>query len=314
MTLLLNWTQTHPSYGRRDNMRHLKPRYQRSNLPWLSGKEDMTLCIAAFAHEGWKEPKGSLTAIVMCSDLRIETNVTGSETGFKMKKINDNWAMMIAGNISRTEELYSIYFSHLPNEPIPSEEILDALRKPPQILKQRLTEEYVQTTLAISYSEFLAKGSQSFPSSLFESVMNEIARMEIDCQVILIPTNDQKERKLYRVESSGSVYPQDNFATIGSGAESASSWLHYREQTKFKSLNETICTVLEAKKFCENAPGVGKKAHISIITQDGNLLMSSDELLADKTWKKTGPRATKGVKFDLSKSFHSTKWLDLGKG
>src|ERR1700738_4489912 len=92
----------------------LRPKGQRPS-DW---SRDMTLCIAAFATSGWDEKRNPQTEIVLCSDLRIETPTAGSETTIKMKKIAKNWAVMIAGNVARAEELISIYCADLPEEPI----------------------------------------------------------------------------------------------------------------------------------------------------------------------------------------------------
>jgi 20S proteasome alpha/beta subunit len=274
----------------------------------------MTLCIAAFSTVGWDENKNPLTNIVLCSDMRIETPVAGSETANKMQKIGQNWAAMIAGNVSRAHELLSIYCADLPHDPIPETQILDTLRVPPQKLKRRLAEEYVQATVAMPYDQFIASGKESLPTWLFDNMMTEISRMEIGCQVLLIPTNKQTIRQFYCVELDGSVFQQEHFCAIGSGQHSASSWLHYRQHASHHELEQTLCSVLEAKKFSENAPGVGRRTNLSILTDDGRILFLHDETMPEKVWKRTGPRKNDNIKFTLPKMFYSVKWDDLDVG
>ena len=293
----------------------LKPRFHPQKLVRLPEREDMTLCIAAFATKIFKEEKNQ-TDVVLCSDLRIETTTSSSEIGFKMKKLGKHWAAMVAGNVSKFEELITMYCAHLPREVIPETEILDILRIPPQKFKRRLAEEYVQTMLAIPYDEFIKDGSKNLPSSLFENIMSDIARIQLDCQLILIPINGQKSSTFYCVESNGSVFQQDHFCAIGSGANSANSWLHFREHSRFDNLDLTLCSVLEARRFSANAPGVGKKTHVSLITHDGKLLLTrSDNSMAADIWKRTGPRDNKKVRFDVPKLFGTPLlWDDVGLG
>lgn len=130
---------------------------------------------------------------------------------------------------------------------------LEELRKPPQMLKRRLVEEYVQNTLAMSYEDFLTKGP-SLPASVYEPMVADISRLEIGCQLILIPVPAHPFRSLFTVDVNGSVYHEQNFSAIGSGASNALAWLHYRSHSQFTHVNRAMLHVWEAKKFAENAP------------------------------------------------------------
>jgi hypothetical protein len=283
------------------------------------GEVDMTLCIAAFAINGWKmkgpeKMEGPKINVCVVFDKRIETSTSGAEIAFKFKKVSANWAALIAGNVSRAEELLSLYTSNLPSEPIPDTELLDELRKPPQTFKRRLAEEYVQNMIGISYGEFLSTGRASLPASLFENIAYDVAKLDIACQLILIPVAPQSQNHLFIVDSDGSVSQDDNFCAVGTGANGATAWLHYRGQHKYNDLQTTCRHLIEAKKFCETAPGVGKKTHLIQIGDDNSMQYVSNETVFDKTWNQSGPRKSTRIKIDLQNYGGNPGWKDTGIG
>jgi len=252
---------------------------------------------------------------VCCFDRRVETTSAGSETGFKFRKVSKHWAALLAGSIPRAEELIMIYSSTMTDDTIDETAVMDALREPPQVLKKKLTEEYVRTRVAMSYAEFLANGHQSLPSSVFENIAAEVARMELGCQLILIPLRPQRSKHLYTVDVDGTVYPENDFCAIGTGASGATAWLHFRGQHRFDTISDTVCHLLEAKKFCETAPGVGKRTIMIVIGHNRTSKLLKHYSSVDTIWKKFGPRKSSGTKLDMADLFGpESKWDDIGVG
>ena len=222
---------------------------------------------------------------------------------------------MYAGTVARADELFEMYAAYLQDKALDKQSALEELRKPPQFLKRRLVEEYVQNTLAISYDDFLTKGS-SLPASLYETIASEISRLEIGCQFILIPVPASAIRSFFTVDVSGCVYQEQNFAAIGSGASNALAWLHFRAHSQFTNVNDTLLHVWEAKKFSENAPGVGKSTSMGWIKDNTESTGTDNFREFEKQWKKYGPKAISGLKKDhLKSTFRSpVKWDDVGVG
>jgi 20S proteasome alpha/beta subunit len=253
---------------------------------------DVTLCIAALSND-WdlNVNHPPLRNIVCCFDKRVETTTAGSDTAYKFRKVSANWAALIAGTVSRAEELITIYTTNLPTDVTPEPALLEILRQPPQILKRRLADEYVQNRLGVSYTDFLANGSSWLPTAVFEHIASEIMRIEIGCQLILLPMPPQQTKFLFTVDGDGAVYPENDFAAIGTGATGATAWLHHRAQHRFNSTNTTVRQVIEAKKFCETAPGVGHTTNLVVLTHDRQIRHhGGSESVFDRMWTKYGPR------------------------
>jgi 20S proteasome alpha/beta subunit len=247
-------------------------------------------------------------------DRRVETHSTGSETIYKFRKVSDAWAAMYAGTISRADELGNLYIDHLKGKELDKQSALEELRKPPQVLKRRLVEEFIQNTLAMSYEDFLSRGP-SLPSSLYETIASEISRIEIGCQLLLIPIPASTVRLFFTVDVNGCVYPEHNFAAIGSGSANALAWLHYRNHSEFESIDRTLLHVWESKRFSENAPGVGKNTAMGWIEDTAKDHQIINFEAFEKQWKKYGPKSTKDMKIDLkSLSPKSVPWDDIGTG
>ena len=278
----------------------------------LPEREDMTLCIAAFASE-WTEKKEIKASTYFCADARIETPVAGSDTEYKLRKVTDDWAAMFAGNVGRAVELLSLYTSYLSSRPFSEQEILNDLRTPPQMMKKRLANEYVSSMTGLSFDDLVKDGQTILPAAQYENIWTDIMRIEIGCQLILIPTS---RTGLYVVDCDGSVNTRRNFCTIGTGSSNAEAWLHFREQNKFTSPERTAAHLLEAKRFSEHAPGVGKTTHLACLDNDQHLYQYQRvEDTEKKIWKTHGPRKTTSVKITPHKfAGNPIKWQELAVG
>lgn len=289
----------------------LLPPLRKSRRPQES---DMTLCIAAHCISQRVNERN----VVVCSDRRIETDATSSQVGFKFRKLSHQWAALMAGNIGRAEELMQLYSSHFRDrKEIPETDIAAELRIPPAQFKKKLINEYVQSVIGLTFDEFL-QNNQSLPDALFENLSNDIARISIGCQLILIGVpSHQRTQFLYTVDTDGTLYLHTDFAAIGTGASNATAWLHYREQNRFDDVNTTMCRLLEAKRFSENAPGVGEKTIMLWLSNDGQSAISGqDDVFKSKVWKKYGPRDQSGAVNlpDIKATFNKTKWSEVSVG
>jgi 20S proteasome alpha/beta subunit len=273
----------------------------------------MTLCIAAKCADHVTDRN-----VVFCFDKRVETDVAGSEVGFKFRKVSTHWVAMLAGQVGRAEELIGLYTTHLQDRLLAEFEVPDELRIPVQKFKNKLANEYVHTMLGISYEDFLQRGQSSLPSTLFENMATDIARLGINCQLILVPIKPQPCKHIFIVDTDGSLSVHNDFAAIGTGGTNAYSWLSYRNQNQHTSIAETIVHILEAKKFAENAPGVGKQTVILWIDENGKMKTPNgidDAGLANKLWLRFGPRKVSKIKQSVKDEFdEGVNWDQVGIG
>jgi 20S proteasome alpha/beta subunit len=271
----------------------------------------MTLCIAALAiAEGAAINE---TTTIFCTDTRVETHTTGAETGFKFRKVNNSWGVMFAGKVGRAEELIGMFETHLPEESLEDSAVMDALRIPPQNFKKILASEYIANMTGLPFDDFHLRGSSALPPSLFENLSNDVARIEIGCQLILAPIPSSGH--LYSVDIDGSVNIHQHFCTIGTGSSNAEAWLYYQAQNRFLNLQHSIVHLLEAKRFSENAPGVGKKTDLYWISHDLKThSIFNEEKLEESIWRRYGPRSTRKTKIKLEEIDDPPDWKDIGRG
>jgi hypothetical protein len=266
----------------------------------------MTLCIAAAA-SGNEE-----RYVVCCVDRRIEDSVSGSDTGYKVKKLPNGWGALLAGEIARAEELLTIYASELDNDDESPREYLEKLRRPAYQLKSRMIAEYTQSNFGLSYQDFLKLGSESMlPREVFAEAIYSIQRIEIPCELILFKAEGSGSR-IFTVDGSCGVSKHPAFATIGSGSVVANVWLHFRQQRATVSLAETLYNVFEAKKFAENAPGVGSATKVLCISSSDRLAILTDEAAYLKLFRKCGPRTPVQDRLEeVDEDFRNFKWSEV---
>jgi hypothetical protein len=129
--------------------------------------------------------------------------------------------------------------------------------------KRTLVENYVQSQLAIDYDYFLRHGREQFPEHDFEEVTAAIRAIDLGCQVILAGFLSKKPF-LFTIEANGTVFREESFAVIGSGAPGAQASLFRRGYRGYMGPLEAAYYIYEAKKFSEIAPGVGPNTDMAM--------------------------------------------------
>jgi 20S proteasome alpha/beta subunit len=226
----------------------------------------MSLCIAAITKRYSPNPK-----IVLCFDKKISTDVSSAETEFKFDFITgQKLCVLLAGTVTAARELIAVYGSSLRDKKVGELELLEALREPPRIKKRRMAEAYIQSSLAISYNEFLKTGKQQLPDDIFHGVVRHIQEMTLGVELIIAGFATASPGMapapvLFRFAWE-EVERHHNFATIGSGAPAADQCLFRRRQSQINTqLAETMYNVYEAKRFGEQSPTVGAETIMAIV-------------------------------------------------
>lgn len=222
---------------------------------------DMTVCIAAAAMAFSDDP-----SIVLCSDCRLEDALSGADTGRKIQFSDSGWCYLMAGSLSRAKELVAIYRSSLaPAWDCKDEaEAVQMLRRGPEILKQRLVEEYLGTKWAINLEDFKLNGRKRFPSDLYNRINLDIEQINLGCELVMACFLETQPL-IFLIDQSGQVHPQSGFATIGSGFSIAQASMHQRGYRHDFSVEKAMYCAYEAKRLAQISPGVGSKTEMGVI-------------------------------------------------
>jgi hypothetical protein len=293
----------------------------------------MTLSIAAVCDDRRRtSPK-----IVLCADMeRTAEGIGASETEDKLGFVKKGWPTLVAGTISRANDLINVYAGYLKeHEPELGEfNLIDHLRKPAHLQKEKLVEEYLRQTYAFDRDYSYGDGSSELPQTFISTVTENISRIKLDGSLIIagfleetnFDSGEVSPRPFLAIvdevtDVSGSqeyVRLEYEFAAIGSGQYTALSSLYRRKQDSTNSLRRTLYKVYEANRLSENVPGVGKEyiaiyvlhpdGHVEELTKEGYDYLSdlydkfgpqkidTKELLSKKEFFRTLDGVTKTVK------------------
>ena len=267
----------------------------------------MTLCVAAACN--FK----SRPAVVLGSDWQVENEVAKADIHDKLYWImNLQWPVLIAGTVANAIRLKDTYHSVLKALPggVHRENLIDVMHLPLRTFKAKLADARAGNLLGLSYEQVLAVGRAQLPEDMFREVMLDIARIQTDCELIVIPFIEGTPR-IFKVSAAG-VEPCEQFAVIGSGTNIADGYLSYREHDEQASLKKCLYHVYEAMKMGSKAPGVGAKFVMAVIycqTKDSKTvaynLSESYVSRLEATFRRLSPKKTRGIP-DINPRNHLT--------
>jgi hypothetical protein len=267
----------------------------------------MTLCIAAVCDDDRKtDPK-----IVLCADMQWQMEGIGaSETEDKLGFVRAGWPTLIAGTITKANDLIQVYAEYLVEHftEITEFNLKDRLRIPAHTQKERLVDEYLRQTYAFDRDYFYGSGN-TLPETFVSMVTENISRIKLGASLIIagfvtetdFGSGNLSPRPFLAVvdevtDISGSqeyVKLEYEFAAIGSGLYTALSSLYRREEDSTNSLRRCLYKVYEANRLSENVPGVGKEyIAMYVLHSDGRveeLTKSGYDYLSD-LFDKFGPQ------------------------
>jgi hypothetical protein len=197
---------------------------------------------------------------------------------------------LVAGAISRANELINVYAGYLKEHEteITEFDLIDHLRKPAHLQKEKLVDEYLRQTYSFDRAYFYGAGSTALPETFVSAVTENISRIKLDGSLIIagfsnetdLDSGEVSPRPFLAVvdevtDVSGSqeyVRLEYEFAAIGSGQYTALSSLYRREQDSANSLRRTLYKVYEANRLSEKVPGVGEKyIALYVLHSDGHV-------------------------------------------
>jgi 20S proteasome alpha/beta subunit len=255
----------------------------------------MTVCIAAVCQSG-------AAAIVFCVDMMVSQEWTSSETGRKFRRIGQQFWALLAGPLSEAEELTAKIGAALrKQEPQTLPELLKLIRACVGDYRLDFAEDYLQSTLAISYADFRKKGKAELPEDLRGEIFREIKAHRSGVELIVLGFFRDGAPVLVKV-SWEKVWRCHDFAVIGTGTGLAEAALFQRSQHILHPLHATVYQVYEAKRLAEKAVGVGKRLALMVLqsSKDPQLLTDDGVKFLAQQFVRFGARQIKPSQFPES--------------
>jgi len=253
----------------------------------------VTLCIAAKCDHLGQD------AIVMASDLRIEDDVSGSETACKQAPLIPGWYFMYAGIQARAAQLVISVREHLETNPLGYGHITKTFKEAAREHREKLVDEYVHSQIARSYAWLLSEGHKVLPQEYYAQLIQYVSAVRFDAQLIVCGFSNESAVICLIDESRGEpvARPIENFAAIGSGSTVAESVLHQRVHRMDTPLKQALYHIYEAKRLGEAAPGVGHQTTIRILLADGRtaFLTEAGVSFVQRCYDRYAPKPLEGV-------------------
>jgi hypothetical protein len=244
--------------------------------------------------------------VVVATDAKVSSREWSSETEHKTESLSPGKIFtLFSGMVPEALELGMIYRKHFQGRDF-DDDIVENLRAPLAVRKKRIIESIVRRRLGMTHQEFLDNSSKidaGFRARIFDDIDNT----NIDVDLIIIGFRHHGNGRpntagLFRMILND-VQIERHFVCIGDGMSAAEQSLHRREQSESTGLTTTLYNVYEAKKLGENAPTVGGKTFLTVITPTsdeklrfGVKVVNSKGLRAlNKYYKEFGLRPVSGV-------------------
>lgn len=261
-------------------------------MPRLADWEDgLSLCLGAICDRR--------QAIVIASDLMLSlgSRATADYTLPKVYRVHQSWTALFSGDPGHAAGILGgvsrILFPSNTTGVIP-ERSVDELR---QAFTTAYHEEVQRTRHEIlqpfnwGLDDFLRDGPAAFGPFGFERLRQELY---FSCDFLVAGFGGDHRPRLFAVEHPGvtTLHDLHGYWAIGSGAESALTWLMFHEMNFEMPIAEAVYRMCEAKFFGESAHGVGRSRTFVSVQRDEfkPVLVKSAELRRIRTAWRTSAR------------------------
>jgi hypothetical protein len=254
---------------------------------------------------------------------RETEGIGSSETEDKVGFVRQGWPTMIAGTLTKADDLLNVYAGYLAQHFVEINEfnLLDHLRKPAHIQKGKLVDHYLQQAFSFNRSYFYGDGKTKLPEEFILRQQDAIGRIKLDASLIIsgfLPETDfarntvEPRPFLCVVDDTRSsmgveeVFIEHEYDAIGSGSGTALSMLFRREQDSIDSLACTVYNVYEANCMSDKVPGVGRFfVNIDILYLNGTMKTLTEDgyKYLKQKFKSYGPNKIKEKDLEMKEDF-----------
>jgi 20S proteasome alpha/beta subunit len=278
----------------------------------------MTTCIGAICECG--------RTLILCSDQKVSYNDFASDEALlKIRSIHKHWAIMCSA-----EDF--TYFKPIllrVREKITDREAPLAFSNVQDFVSQSIYEEFCKERDGLlglydmTIAEFKKEGRNIFGESIFAQKCEEIERISLGgCELLVAGFDENGGGHIFTAQSPGKLKIHDDLGywAIGSGQTRALSTLAFHRFNIWKSLEEGLYHVCEAKFMSEDAEGVGEKTSFLSCrrsadgrTVDVNEIQKEDIEKIRGQWNGSGkPRVPTKVKVVIQSALKSAKRMIFG--
>ena len=236
----------------------------------------MTVCIAANCNSG--------ATVVVASDRMLTAPFLTLEFDHpdaKIDAIGKKCVALTSGDALRAQDILEdapTLSATLQNPTV--EQFAETVRQRFVSTRKRVANELLLEPRGMSFEFFYARGGMStLPSDLALMLDDQIQRIDLGTSIILAGV-DASGAHIYSVQDPGttSCYDRLGYHAIGSGHRHALLALVSVGQHLTTDINNTVFNVYSAKRSAEVAPGVGTATEMRIITQEGTIALSDEDL------------------------------------
>ncbi len=239
----------------------------------------MTVCIAiscdCFNKE--KTPK-----LILISDMMLSTWATSADTGFKIRKLADNWyAMFAAEDISGVQLVLGGASGRLEKETQPDESaVAIAMVDSYQYVSRASTEDKFLSPFNLTMKDFV-QGRHKIREPQYSQLFSRIQNFDLGCEFLIggfSAKGQDRSPSIMHIHHPGILSPNEvvGFATIGSGSTNAFAYLARQDQVLFESFEISLYNGIAAKNLAEKAMGVGPRTLV-YVAQPGKPLRKITE-------------------------------------
>jgi len=241
----------------------------------------MTICIAAIS-----DTNSGKNKVVLASDRMITMRMPPQEFEHgtpKMEMISNTCAVLTAGSALAQVDLCRAVRSEIGVLVAPTiSQIVDKIKECFVKERQRRVEEYILRPRGFNLRNFYSVLAKELPPQISVSIDSDIMSYKDFNLEILIAGVDREGGHIYEVGNPGTseCFDRIGYDAIGSGEYHALRTFIVNDYTSSVTLKKALYYVYEAKKWSENAPGVGKAIDMYIIDEHGINTLSAENIKA----------------------------------
>jgi hypothetical protein len=229
------------------------------NLKRPKQRRSVTVCIAALTLD---------TRIVTVSDTMVSTFMSSADaTVVKMQSFAKNWeAMWSADDLTQCIPIIDLAAKYFQNRANTLQVARSCLKRAYQKHLSELAADSVLGRFQMDMDEFKKSGKRRFTETQFNSLSDEIRKVEGVWHFLACGFDSKKKPHLFTVEEPGkdAVYDSIGFCAIGSGKYAAESLLFQLQQSAICAVPKTLINLLCAK-FAAEKVGAGRNTYVFIM-------------------------------------------------
>jgi hypothetical protein len=233
--------------------------------------------------------------LVLIADQMLSMGTTSTEVGLKVKGLDETWNVMVAGDDISLVDRIIIQARRIirdKDNKYSSANVEAATREAYQAVRRGQIQDIYLSSYGWTIDQFLTQGHQVFPQNHYLSLLYEIERLNLQCQLLVSGFSSRQPDGLniFEIHNPGVLVPRFpllGYAAIGSGTSNAIAYLARRDQNMGSSLAETIYNGIAAKHLAEKALGVGKDTVVMIVEpkKEKPTFLGYEQMRAiDKIW------------------------------